>query len=183
MPSKLCCVIVWGITHSASENGLDVIIHLADGRLSRGERSNRWGFWLGQMGVTHISLASWASQGIFNAGWSRRAAKPPCRLPVHALGWIFSLNQIHIFWIFLADHKIHFKAAHGPCVCSSLAWGQTVTPTTPRMLRIVENFLILHSDWFVAGCLHGWVYPYSWLLGWHWFLVLHESFQLPFVLP
>lgn len=160
-----------------------MIIHLALGRLSQGDRSNRWGFWLGQIGVAHISLDSWASQGISDDCWSRCAAKPPCRLPVHVLGWLFSLNRVRVFWNFLADHKIHFKAAHSPCLCSSLAWGQTVTPTTPRISKIMENFLTLHSDWFVARCLHGWVYPYSWLLGLHWFLVLCEPFQLHFILP
>lgn len=180
MPSKLCSVIIWEITLGKQKwIGCD---HPSGFRKAvSARRENRWGFWLGQIGVIHFSLDSWASLGISDACWSRRAAKSPCHLPVHALGWLFSLNQIHIFWIFLVGHKIHFKAAHGPCVCSSLAWGQTVTPTTPRMLRIVENFLILHSNWSVPGCLHGWVYTYSWLLGLHWFLVLCKPFH--FVLP
>lgn len=131
----------------------------------RGAASGRW-----EQEMRFLAWAGWCDMwfssqlSIPRDFWCllARACYPAsCHPPVHTLGWLFLFKQTHIFWIFLADHKIHFKAAHCPFACPSLAWGQTVTPTTPRLLRVEENVRLLHSDWFVAGCLHGWLSQYS----------------------
>lgn len=74
------------------------------------------GSWEQQMGL--LPLSGWCDAHV-----PRRAEHPqellgpagaPCCPPTLTQGWLFSADQIDVFCVFLANHKICFKAAQGP---------------------------------------------------------------------